>query len=211
MPILTGALSRLPLGILADRVGGRIVYTVLMLAAAVATWMMAGASSYAMLLVGALGLGLSGGSFAVGTSYVSRWHRREQQGTALGLFGLGNIGTSITHFLAPITMVAFGWPGVLRIWALVLAAVAIAFWFLTRDDPTTVARRRGEMRAASFAAQIAPIRRLQVWRFSTYYFFPFGAYVALSLWLPRYYMAVYGLHFPVAGLLGAAFSDRKSV
>src|SRR3546814_11672527 len=88
MPILTGALSRLPLGILADRVGGRIVYTVLMLAAAVATWMMAGASSYAMLLVGAPGLGLSGGSFAVGTSYVSRWHRREQQGTALGLFGL---------------------------------------------------------------------------------------------------------------------------
>src|SRR3546814_15209430 len=87
MPILTGALSRLPLGILADRVGGRIVYTVLMLAAAVATWMMAGASSYAMLLVGALGLGLSGGSFAVGTSYVSQWHRREQQGTAPGLFG----------------------------------------------------------------------------------------------------------------------------
>src|SRR3546814_11209861 len=66
MPILTGALSRLPLGILADRVGGRIVYTVLMLAAAVATWMMAGASSYALLLVGALGLGLSGGSFAGG-------------------------------------------------------------------------------------------------------------------------------------------------
>src|SRR3546814_232260 len=104
MPILTGALSRLPLGILADRVGGRIVYTVLMLAAAAATWAMAGASSYEMLLVGALGLGLSGGSFAVGTAYVSRWHGREQQGTALGLFGLGNIGTSLTHFLAPLPM-----------------------------------------------------------------------------------------------------------
>src|SRR3546814_10295294 len=62
------------------------------------------------------------------------------------------------------------------------------------------------MPAASFAAQIAPTRRLQVWRFSTYYFFTFGAYVALSLWLPRYYMAVYGLDIAVAGLLGAAFS-----
>lgn len=206
MPILTGALSRLPLGILADRIGGRIVFTVLMLVAAGATWAMAGAASYQMLLIGALGLGLSGGSFAVGTSYVSRWHSREQQGTALGFFGLGNIGTSLTHFLAPITLVAFDWPGVLKIWALTLAIVALGFWFLTRDDPTTVARRKGEVPAASFAAQIAPIRKLQVWRFSTYYFFTFGAYVALSLWLPRYYMAVYGLDIAVAGLLGAAFS-----
>lgn len=206
MPVLTGALSRLPLGILADRIGGRIVYTAVMLFAAAATWMMAGASSYEALLVGALGLGLSGGSFAVGTSYVSRWHSRAQQGTALGLFGMGNIGTSLTHFLAPATMVAFGWPGVLQIWAVTLAAVAIAFWFLTKDDPVTVARRRGGMPAATFASQIAPIRRLQVWRFSTYYFFTFGAYVALSLWLPRYYMGVYGLDIAAAGLLGAAFS-----
>lgn len=206
MPVLTGALSRLPLGILADRIGGRIVYTVLMLAAAAATWMMAGAQTYEMLLIGALGLGLSGGSFAVGTSYVSRWHSRGQQGTALGFFGLGNIGTSLTHFLAPMTLVALGWPGVLRIWAATLAVVAVAFWFLTSDDPMTVARRKGEAPVATLAAQIAPIRRLQVWRFSTYYFFTFGAYVALSLWLPRYYMAVYGLDIAVAGLLGAAFS-----
>src|SRR3546814_14079132 len=112
MPVLTGALSRLPLGILADRIGGRIVYTVLMLAAAAATWMMAGAKSYEMLLIWALGLGLSGGSFAVGTSYVSRWFRREQQVTALGLFGMGNAGHSITHVLAPMTMInrkSVGW------------------------------------------------------------------------------------------------------
>lgn len=206
MPILTGALSRLPLGILADRIGGRIVYTVLMLVAAAAAWAMAGARTYEMLLVGALGLGLSGGSFAVGTSYVSRWHSREQQGTALGLFGMGNIGTSLTHFLAPVTMIAFDWSGVLRIWAVTLAVVALAFWFLTKDDPMTIARRKGGVPAVTFAGQIAPIRKLQVWRFSTYYFFTFGAYVALSLWLPRYYMGVYGLDIEVAGLLGAAFS-----
>lgn len=211
MPILTGALSRLPLGILADRIGGRIVFTVLMLVAAGATWAMAGAASYRMLLVGALGLGLSGGSFAVGTSYVSRWHSRERQGTALGFFGLGNIGTSLTHFLAPITLVAFDWPGVLKIWAVTLAIVALAFWFLTKDDPTTVARRKGEAAGATFASQITPIAKLQVWRFSTYYFFTFGAYVALSLWLPRYYIGVYGLDIGVAGMLGAAFSVPGSI
>src|SRR3546814_18446096 len=128
MPILTGALSRLPLGILAERVGGRIVYTVLMLAAAAATWAMAGASSYEMLLVGALGLGLSGGSFAVGTAYVSRWHGHEPQGNALGLFGLGNIGTSLTPFLAPIPMFASHRPGSLRNLALQLEPVVLTSW-----------------------------------------------------------------------------------
>src|SRR3546814_3474782 len=90
--------------------------------------------------------------------------------------------TSITHVLAPMTMIAFDWPGVLRIWAATLVVIAFAFWFLTKDDPTTVARRKGSVPAVALAVQIKPIRRLQVWRFSTYYFFTFGAYVALSLW-----------------------------
>src|SRR3546814_12262042 len=111
MPVLTGALSRLPLGILADRIGGRLVYTAVMLIAAATTWLMASATSYEMLLVGALGLGLSGGSFAVGTSYVSRWTSRDQQGTALGIFRRGNTGTTLTPFPAPTAMLARGLPG----------------------------------------------------------------------------------------------------
>src|SRR3546814_11295249 len=91
MPVLTGALSRLPLGILADRIGGRLVYTAVMLLAAATTWLMASATSYEMLLVGALGRGLPGGSFAVGPSYVARVPRREATGTALGLRGPANI------------------------------------------------------------------------------------------------------------------------
>src|SRR3546814_13065400 len=106
---------------------------------------------------------------------------------------MGNICTSLTHFLAPVTMIAFDWSGVLRIWAVTLAVVALAFWFLTKDDPMTIARRKGWAPAVTFAGQLAPIRKLQVWRFSTYYFFPFGASVALSLWLPRSYMGLYGL------------------
>jgi NNP family nitrate/nitrite transporter-like MFS transporter len=125
---------------------------------------------------------------------------------ALGLFGMGNLGTSLTHFLAPMALLAFDWPGVLRIWAVTLGLVAIGFWFLAKDDPATVARRESKAPSVTFASQIAPIARLQVWRFSTYYFFTFGAYVALSLWLPRYYMGMYGVDIAVAGLLGAAFS-----
>ncbi|MBY0430944.1 MAG: MFS transporter, partial [Rhodospirillales bacterium] len=91
-PILTGSLSRLLLGIWTDQYGGRIVWTTLMLAASVATWLLASVSTYEMFLVAALGVGLAGGSFAVGIAYVSKWYPKEKQGTALGIFGMGNVG-----------------------------------------------------------------------------------------------------------------------
>jgi len=206
MPVLTGSVSRPFLGIWADRFGGRIVYGLVMVAAAVATFSLPYAHGFAILLVIGLGVGLAGGSFAVGVAYVSRWFPRERQGTALGLFGIGNIGAAVTIFLAPFVMVAYGWPVVARLWAGALMATAVVFWFATKDDPALVERRQRGERAASLSDQLAPLAKLQVWRFSLYYFFVFGGFVALSLWLPRYYMGVYGVDVRTAGMLAAAFS-----
>ena len=206
MPVLTGSVSRPFLGIWADRFGGRIVYSLVMLAAAVATFLLPYGHSFPMLLAIGLGVGLSGGSFAVGVAYVSRWFPRERQGTALGLFGIGNIGAAVTIFLAPFVMVAYGWPVVAQVWAAALVATAVVFWFATKDDPALVERRRRGERAALLSAQLAPLAKLQVWRFSLYYFFVFGGFVALSLWLPRYYIGVYGVDVRAAGMLAAAFS-----
>src|SRR5690606_8218211 len=94
-PILTGALVRLLLGIWTDQYGGRLVFTIVMLIAAAATLLLSYASTYTQMLAAALGVGMAGGSFAVGVAYVSRWHEAAKQGTALGLFGLGNVGTAI--------------------------------------------------------------------------------------------------------------------
>lgn len=210
-PILVGAFVRLLLGIWTDQYGGRLVFTVVMLASAAATFLLGYASTYVQMLGAALGLGIAGGSFAVGVAYVSRWYEPARQGTALGLFGLGNVGAALTHFAAPLVMLAFGWQTVARVWAIVLAATAVAFWLVARDDPFTTARRQGAAAPPSFAQRLAPLMRLQVWRFSLYYFFNFGAFVALSLWLPRYYMGVYGLPLATAGLLAMAFSLSGSV
>jgi NNP family nitrate/nitrite transporter-like MFS transporter len=210
-PVLTGAIVRVLLGIWTDRYGGRLVFTLEMLVAAAATFLLSFASSYAQMLAAALGVGIAGGSFAVGVAYVSRWYEAATQGTALGLFGLGNVGAAVTHFAAPLAMLAFGWQSVARLWALALAATAVAFWLLARDDPFTAARREGKTRAAPLSQQLAPLKRLRVWRFSLYYLFTFGAFVALALWLPRYYMGVYGLSLATAGLLAAAFSLSGSV
>ena len=141
-PILTGSLSRIVLGIWTDRYGGRLVYTLTMLAASVATFLLAYAHTYPQMLIAALGVGLAGGSFAVGVAYVSRFFPAGRQGTALGIFGVGNVGAAVTKFLAPFVLLAWGWQAVAQIWAAALAVMAVVFWFTTGDDPVLVARRR---------------------------------------------------------------------
>src|SRR5215510_8778409 len=141
-PILTGSLIRLILGIWTDQYGGRIVYSAVMLSAAVATWLLTFAYDYPTFLLAALGVGVAGGSFAVGIAYVSKWYPPQSQGTALGIFGAGNVGAAVTKFVAPFIMVAFGWKAVANVWAIAIAVAAIAFWLITKDDPQLQARRQ---------------------------------------------------------------------
>src|SRR5436190_1213892 len=210
-PILTGSLIRLMLGVWADQYGGRIVYTAVMLSAAVATWLLTFAYDYPTFLLAALGVGIAGGSFAVGIAYVSKWYPNDRQGTALGIFGAGNVGAAVTKFIAPFIMVAYGWKAVANVWALAIAVMAIVFWLATKDDPQLLARRRSGAPPESLAAMLEPLKNIQVWRFSLYYFFVFGAFVALSLWLPRYLIGVYGLEITTAGMIGAAYSVPASL
>ncbi len=210
-PILTGSLIRLILGIWTDQHGGRLVYTLVMLAAALATGLLTFATTYETFLLAALGVGIAGGSFAVGIAYVSRWYPREKQGTALGVFGAGNVGAAVTKFAAPFVMVAFGWKMVAVIWALALVVMAVAFWFGTSDDPELQARRRAGIRPEPLSAMLEPLKNIQVWRFALYYFFVFGAFVALALWLPRYLIGVYGLDIVAAGIIAAAYSVPASL
>jgi len=205
-PVLTGALSRLFLGLLSDKFGGRRVFALLMLLTAGAVYAVSVVSSFPLFLVAALGLGFSGGSFAVGVSYVSSWFDRARQGTALGIFGAGTIGTAITTFGAPLLVNAIGWRETVQLYAAVLAASAVIFYLLTREDPASAARAAGTIKPRKLADQLAPLARLQVWRFSLYYFFVFGAFVALASWLPRYYMGMYGLSLAKAGLLTTAYA-----
>jgi NNP family nitrate/nitrite transporter-like MFS transporter len=205
-PVLTGALSRLFLGLLSDQFGGRRVFAVLMALTAIAVYLVSIVSSYPVFLLAGLGLGFAGGSFAVGVSYVSNWFDRAHQGTALGIFGAGTIGTAVTTFGAPLLVNALGWRTTVQIYAAVLAATAIVFYLATREDPASAARASGAIKPPKLADQLSPLARLQVWRFSLYYFFVFGAFVALASWLPRYYMGMYGLPLAKAGLLTTAYA-----
>lgn len=210
-PVLSGSLLRIFLGVWADQLGGRKVLTVVMLAGAAATWMLTHASTYPQFLIAALGVGIAGSSFSVGVAYVSKWFPPEKQGTALGIFGAGNIGSAVTKLLAPMVMVAAGWTMVAKVWAVGLAVMAILYFLFSQEDPSLEQRRKAGVKPMPFAEQMAPLKNLQVWRFALYYFFVFGGFVSLALWLPRYLIGAYGMDVKTAGILAACYSIPASL
>ncbi len=201
MPVLTGSLIRVPLGIWTDRYGGRIVFFALMLACVVPIWMMSYATDYWQFLVIGLFVGLAGGSFSVGTPYVARWFPKNRQGFAMGVFGAGNSGAAVNKFIAPALVVGFGWAMVPKVYAAVLLGTAILFWLFSAHDPSHVVASR-----ASFATQLQALKDPKVLKYCQYYSIVFGGYVALSLWMVQYYVGEYGLDIRVAALLAACFS-----
>jgi len=210
-PILTGALSRLILGIWTDQYGGRIVMTLTMVLSAISTYLLTSVETYQMFLVAALGVGLAGGTFAVGITYVSAWYEKEKQGTVLGIFGVGNVGAALTNFGAPFILLALGWQGLAKTYAIIIFVSAVLFYLFAKDDPKLLERKAKKEKPRSILQQIEPLKKLQVWRFSLYYFFVFGGFVSLALWLPNFYVLVYHVDIPTAGLLAAAYALPGSI
>ncbi|MDX3984691.1 MAG: nitrate/nitrite transporter [Achromobacter sp.] len=203
MPVLTGSLVRVPLGIWTDRYGGRPVFFILMLLAVVPIWLLSYATEYWQFLVLALFVGLTGGSFSVGTPYVARWFPRNKQGLAMGVFGAGNSGSAITKFVAPALIAAAGgaWVIVPQVYAVALLVTAVLFWMFSASDPSHRVTQR-----ATLSAQFAMLRDPRVWRYCQYYSVVFGGYVALALWMTKYYIGEYGFDMKLAALLAACFS-----
>jgi NNP family nitrate/nitrite transporter-like MFS transporter len=201
MPVLTGSLIRVPLGIWTDKYGGRIVMALLMAATIPAIWLMAYATEYWHFLTIGLFVGLAGGSFSVGTPYVARWFPKNRQGFAMGVYGAGNSGAAVNKFIAPAILVAFGWTMVPQVYAAVMLGVLVLFWLFSASDPSHQVPS-----TLSFRDQLKALKDPKVLKYCQYYSIVFGGYVALSLWMVQYYVGEYGLDIRVAALLAACFS-----
>ena len=212
--ILAGALPRMLFGIWADRYGGRVVYIGLLLFCAIPAYLLSRATTYPELLACALLFGLAGNSFTAGISWNSAWFPNKRKGLALGVVGAGNVGASGTKLLvvlvpSVLTMVPAagllggiipgGWRFVPALYSVLLVLMAAAVYLST----PRVDRKPGAGRP--MAELLAPLRYPRVWRFSLYYVVVFGAYVALSGWLPKFYVDTYKLKLHDAALLTALF------
>ncbi len=201
MPVLTGSLVRVPLGIWTDRYGGRIVMALLMAATVPAIWLMAYATQYWHFLVIGVFVGLAGGSFSVGTPYVARWFPKSRQGMAMGVYGAGNSGSAVNKFVAPVLLVSFGWAMVPQVYAAIMAGTVVLFWLFSHSNPAHLVPSN-----VSFREQLQGLKDPRVLKYCQYYSIVFGGYVALALWMVQYYVGEFGLDIRVAALLAACFS-----
>jgi NNP family nitrate/nitrite transporter-like MFS transporter len=213
IPVLTGSITRLPVGILTDKYGGRVVYAVLMLLSAIPMYLLSQVETYEGFLVASLGFGLAGASFAVGIAYTSVWFSKERQGTALGIFGAGNAGAALTSLFAPSMLMYFtrqgtqldGWRTVPKLYAASLVVMTIVFFLFTHP------RKVEGAPVTSMMVRLEPLKYVRVWRFGLYYFVVFGGFVALSQWLVPYYVNAYAMSVTTAGLMASIFSLPSGV
>ncbi len=200
IPILTGSLARLPLGMWADRIGGRPVFAVTMLATVIPIYLVQFATTYWQLLVLGAFIGLAGGTFSVGIAYTARFFPRERQGFAMGIFGAGNAGAALTKYVAPTLVVVWGWTAVPSVYAVAMLITVLLFWIFSYPEP-----ERARVGQATFREQLAVLRDPKVWKYCQYYSVVFGGYVALSLYLTRYYIYEYGVGLQLAALIATIF------
>jgi NNP family nitrate/nitrite transporter-like MFS transporter len=202
MPVLTGSLIRLPLGMWTDRYGGRIVFFVLMLSTVIPIWMISWGTEFWHFLVTGLFVGVAGGSFTVGIAYCARWFPKHRQGLAMGIFGVGNTGAAVTKLVAPTIVVAYGWTMVPQVYAVLMTVTAVLFWVFSYTDEQHTA----DASQVTVREQLMALKDPTVWRYSQYYSIVFGGYVALSLWMTKYYISEYGFDIQLAAVLAAGFS-----
>jgi MFS transporter, NNP family, nitrate/nitrite transporter len=199
-PILSGSLIRLPLGMWTDRYGGRVVFLILMLCTILPIYMIGDATSYWQFLALGFCVGIAGGSFSVGISYVARWFTKPRQGFAMGIFGAGNAGAAVTKFVAPSIVASYGWRMVPKVYAVAMLVTACLFWAFSHSDP-----KHRVSSSVTVREQLRALKDITVWRYSQYYAIVFGGYVGLSLWMTKYYINEFGLSLKTAALVASIF------
>ncbi len=205
-PMVTGALAALPMAALARRHGGRRVMIACLLLICPFLWAVAHSSEYVHFLLSGAGLGLGAGSLAAGLVYVGELCPRRHAGLALGLYGAGMMGAGLSYLLLPLISQAYGWRSAPMLYLLPVLAVAMLLWLFADDpEPPAAASESDDDGMAAKPGWLTPLHHWRPWRLAVVYSFFYGAFVALTLWLPAYLGAQYGLGLRDAALLALPF------
>lgn len=199
VPTLSGAMLRVPAGILADRIGARRTGAIGQTAVIVAlgTAWTVGIDSFAALLLLGMALGIAGASFAVALPLVSRWYPPRHQGKVLGIAGMGNSGTVLAALTAPELAMLYGWRAILGLAVIPLAAVLCLYLLLAREPP-----ERGPRAAASDYLRL--LRDADAWALMGFYAVTFGGFSGLAASLGLMLTQGFGMSIVMAGFVTAA-------
>ncbi len=198
VPVVLGSLMRIPIGLLTDRYGGRILFTILLAYSAGVALLVGFASSYVALLVAGFLLGVAGSSFAVGIPFLADWFEQERQGLALGVYGTGNIGTAIAAFSVPFIYTHVSQAAAGIIFACVLGSFALIWSSASRNAPAAAHRSPDYRRVLRSG--------WRMWQLSLFYFVTFGGFVAMAIFLPKLLKDWFDYSLTDAGLRAAGFT-----
>ncbi|HEU0057319.1 MAG TPA: MFS transporter [Gaiella sp.] len=196
VPVVLGSLLRIPVGALTDRLGGRVMFPVVLGISAIPAVIFGFVEGYAALIVVGFFLGIAGSSFAVGVPFVAGWYPKERQGFALGVYGMGNIGTAVAAFSAPAIVDWLGREALGIVAALLLVATAVVFYSMAEDPPRGPAVDYGAVLRSGW----------KLWRLALLYFVTFGGFVAMAVFLPKLLRDWFDISLTNAGLRAAGFT-----
>ncbi|XWK90267.1 MAG: MFS transporter [Phormidium sp.] len=199
IPVLLGAVGRIPAGMLTDRFGARLVFSSLLGFGILPTIALAIDHSYTSLLLCGFFLGIAGSSFAIGVAFVSRWYPPKSQGMATGIYGAGNIGQSIAVFAGPILGSAIGISTTFLLFGFASLVWAVVFALTAHNPPVKV-------RPKTFRECLSVLQTEKLtWVLSLFYALTFGGFVTLSIYLPTLLKDIFDLSPADAGARTALF------
>ncbi len=198
IPVILGALLRIPIGFLTNRYGARRMFMGGFLFLMLPVFYLSVARSFSDLLISGFLLGMGGAAFSIGVTALPKYYAKEKHGTVNGIYGVGNIGTALTAFAAPLLANAWGWPFTVRLYLALLAVFFVLFLILGDRKENKV--------KVPFTGQFRKIYKSQkLWFFSLFYFITFGSFVAFTLYLPNFFVNQMDLDKVDAGMRTAGF------
>lgn len=198
IPVVLGSILRIPLGYYANILGARIIFMSSFILLLFPVYFISEASTVTHLIIGGLFLGIGGAVFSVGVTSLPKYFPKDKHGLINGIYGIGNIGTAVTTFSAPMVAAQIGWaPAVKMYLILLLVFIALNFFFGDRHEPKLKTPIIEQIKGVS--------KNEKLWLFSLFYFITFGSFVAFTIYLPNFLVSNFGLDKVDAGMRTAGF------
>lgn len=198
IPVVLGSILRIPIGYWTNRFGARKLFFINSIVLLAPIYYISIANSFVDLFIGGLFLGISGALFSVGVTSLPKYYPKERHGFVNGIYGVGNIGTAVTTFAAPVLATQFGWERTVQLYLVLMLFIAILnFFFGDKNEAKVVTPLKEQLKSV--------YKNEKLWFLSLFYFLTFGAFVAFTIYLPNFLVVHFNLDKVDAGLRTAGF------